>query len=232
VNARQLLEATERTLLWLTRDLPEQGRVNEWTGVLRDLWNEPVQEYDWEAWHARVVKADEPDVPGELVAAFAETGAVIAGELWPEAGAVRAAAESLPFDADDLDEALAGTMEQVRGISESHRQALQRMMALAIEEQEGQFAFARRIRQEWDEFAGRRAEVVAVTEWNRAASTATLLGYRATGVERKVWFAVKDACQVCEANAAQGAIPINELFSGDFDAPPAHPGCRCNVSAA
>jgi SPP1 gp7 family putative phage head morphogenesis protein len=108
------------------------------------------------------------------------------------------------------------------------------MMKLSLEEGEGQFGFAKRIRQEWPLVATRKAEQIAVTEWNRAASHATFKGYVRQRETHKVWFTAGDnrVCPICEANSADGEIGIEKSFASGDLYPPAHPDCRCNISSA
>lgn len=78
------------------------------------------------------------------------------------------------------------------------------------------------------------ADLVAVTEINRAVSTATLATYREMGVGAKGWMTAADdrVCPtVCEPNAADGAIPLDAVFDSGVLAPPGHPRCRCALDA-
>ena len=74
-----------------------------------------------------------------------------------------------------------------------------------------------------------RAKMVAHTEMARAASAATIEAYQQTGVRERRWLGAGDAreCPVCDANEAQGAVPMGEPFAGGVMAPPQHPMCRC-----
>lgn len=79
------------------------------------------------------------------------------------------------------------------------------------------------------------ADLVAVTEINRAVSAATLDTYAQMGVEAKTWMTAADdrVCPlVCEANALDGPITLGGLFSSGVAAPPGHPRCRCALDAA
>jgi len=74
-----------------------------------------------------------------------------------------------------------------------------------------------------------RAKMVAHTEMARAQSAATLESYAQTGVRERSWLGAGDAkeCPVCDANEAQGAVPMGQPFTGGVLAPPQHPMCRC-----
>ena len=230
--ARRLLWVVESVLHRVTKEIPEQPKVDTFAAELDALIAAPVLDFDWEAWHAaNVTKADGPDVPAGI---GWDLEPVIVS-AYDVAGELRAETLALPFNEADLDEALGKTMHLVRGIPDSQRDALRRMMTLALEEETGQFSFARRIRSEWTEFSKHRSEMIAVTEWNRAASQATLIGYKKTGVKLKRWFNVGDGrvCPQCRDAAAGGEVAIDDDFPGvGVDAPPGHPGCRCNLSSA
>lgn len=82
-------------------------------------------------------------------------------------------------------------------------------------------------------FSDARASAIARTEFNKANGEGALAGYRANGIKLKVWLTSGDAnvSDDCAANEDQGPIPIEEEFqSGDLT-DPAHPNCRCSVSA-
>ncbi len=79
------------------------------------------------------------------------------------------------------------------------------------------------------------ADMVAVTEINRAVSAATLATYREMGVGAKGWMTAADdrVCpNICEPNAIDGAIPLDASFTSGDTAPPGHPLCRCALDAA
>jgi SPP1 gp7 family putative phage head morphogenesis protein len=107
-------------------------------------------------------------------------------------------------------------------------------MREAYQQQSGPQAFARAIRDEFDALSKAKAEQIAETEWNRAASQATLNAYQKQGVERVVWITLGDSrvCEICENNAADGEIAIGSAFFSGDQAPPAHPSCRCSLSSA
>lgn len=232
---RRLLWAAKQVLNRLIFEIPEQPKIDDWTLRLERELAKPVLKFNWERWYRQnVQKDDEPNVPEDFAEAWAALPDEIKEKLYRQAGETRTKAIGLPFDERDMRKGLDSTMHMIQGIPESQRGALRRMMEIALREGEGQFGFAKMIRREWREYSARKAEQIAVTEWNRAASVATREGYLRMGVERMQWYTAGDdrVCPICEANSAEGAIPITEQFySGDFT-PPAHPACRCNVSAA
>lgn len=77
-------------------------------------------------------------------------------------------------------------------------------------------------------FGPARSRMIARTETAAAQEEGRTAYFKAAGIKQKQW-SDQDGCEVCQANAAQGPIGINEDFqSGDAHAP-AHPHCRCTV---
>jgi HK97 family phage portal protein len=95
-------------------------------------------------------------------------------------------------------------------------------------------------------FDERRAKLVAATETTSAAAHGTLEGYRASGVVKEiVWEVASDerVCPYCGSLAGK-AVALDGNFSDmlpqelqaklggrTFSIPPAHPNCRCRLSA-
>lgn len=80
-------------------------------------------------------------------------------------------------------------------------------------------------------FSPERADIIAMTEIAQANSEGALDGYReAAGIGvkvRKSWLMLEDACPVCQENADEGPIELEEEFSSGDMTPPGHPNCRC-----
>jgi hypothetical protein len=79
-------------------------------------------------------------------------------------------------------------------------------------------------------FGTARAETIARTEIARANSAAALDSYRAArdgaGVKtKKEWLVDDEPCEVCQENAAAGAIDLDDDFPSGDAAPPGHPRC-------
>jgi PAS domain-containing protein len=85
-------------------------------------------------------------------------------------------------------------------------------------------------------FSPERAETIARTEVAIAHVAGSMEGYRASGVvEKKVWLLAEDPCEICQGNADEGAIDLDDDFSSGDDAAPAHPRClvgETHVAAA
>lgn len=80
-------------------------------------------------------------------------------------------------------------------------------------------------------FSSARAQMIAQTEMNRAHGEGALAGYKASGVELKVWIAAPDSCDECVENEDEGPIPIDEKFQSGDETDPAHPNCTCTIAA-
>lgn len=77
-----------------------------------------------------------------------------------------------------------------------------------------------------------RRETIARTEMRKGTSEVKAIDARERGAKYKVWQTVGDdrVSDECQANEAQGPIPIDEEFAGGVDTAPQHPNCRCAVS--
>lgn len=78
-------------------------------------------------------------------------------------------------------------------------------------------------------FSPRRALMIARTEIAEAQEVGSMTYYKAAGVPKKKWSAAFQCCPLCEANAAQGAIPLDSAFQSGHQHGPAHPNDRCRV---
>ena len=76
------------------------------------------------------------------------------------------------------------------------------------------------------------AEMVAVTELNRATSFASMQQYGQAGIQFVEWLDVPGACPVCRGNADAGPVRVGSSFPSGASAPPAHPYCRCGIGPA
>lgn len=120
----------------------------------------------------------------------------------------------------------------IKSIAATRTNELGKVLADALEHGDSPQTLAKNLRTvlkdpEW-------ADMVAVTEINRATSASTLISYAAMGVATKNWMTAADdrVCpQYCEPNGRDGDIPLNAVFNSGDQAPPAHPRCRCAIDA-
>jgi SPP1 gp7 family putative phage head morphogenesis protein len=79
-------------------------------------------------------------------------------------------------------------------------------------------------------FSSSRAEMIARTETAFADVEGNMIAYRESGmVAGKQWILGPEPCEICQANAEQGTIDLEDDFESGDDAPPAHPHCECDV---
>lgn len=120
----------------------------------------------------------------------------------------------------------------VTGINAVTRTVVGDTVANGILEQTGVDGLSRDLRAIFEDMAKWRADMIATTEMNDAMSEAALLKMERLGIEFKQVILSPDACPICEDNAAQDPLPIDEMYdSGDLR-PPFHPNCRCAVVGA
>jgi hypothetical protein len=79
-------------------------------------------------------------------------------------------------------------------------------------------------------FSADRAELIARTEVGNALGGGGFAGAKAVGMKAKRWLQTNDEneCPRCEANAAQGWIPIDDAYVSGALFPLQHPRCQCD----
>ena len=89
-----------------------------------------------------------------------------------------------------------------------------------------------------DRMVRERAAMIARTETIRASNEGqTQLWMQAVAAGKlprevqRVWIATEGACPICEPLEGKRAT-LHDTFDGGFEAPPAHPGCRCTTGIA
>jgi len=88
------------------------------------------------------------------------------------------------------------------------------------------------IEAEFEGISATRAYQIANTETNQAMSTAQDAFLRENGFQTKRWIpAGPNTCDICEGNADDGPVPLDQAFSSGDMTPPGHPGCECYEDA-
>ena len=127
------------------------------------------------------------------------------------------------------EEAAAYAAEQtdsvISGLDATSLQSIADAVSTGISERLGVPGTARLIKNAVDGMSTYRAEMIASTEMNDAMSQAFLKKLAMNAIEYKQWILGPNPCEICEANAEQGPIPIDEDFDSSDAAPPAHPNC-------
>ena len=103
-----------------------------------------------------------------------------------------------------------------------------------IKNKRGVPGLARDIKKTFSSMSRNRSLLIARTETANALSQASLDRMKDMDIDGKEWVTVGDAnvSEDCEANEAQGVIPVNQAFSGGTMGPPQHPDCRCSLAPA
>lgn len=119
-------------------------------------------------------------------------------------------------------------------ITDSTRDEIKRIIYQGLTDNIGKAGIADAI-EESAAFDSDRAEMIANTEIGTANSQGALQGYKAAqdiGINiKKIWIADEDPCPECAANEDEGPIDLDDTFQSGDDAPLAHPGCECVLSA-
>ncbi len=122
--------------------------------------------------------------------------------------------------------------ETITGLDETTLEAVADAVSAGISQRLGVAGTAKLIKDLADGMSGWRAEMIAATEMNDAMSQAFLAKLKRNAVEYKQWILGPNPCEICEENAAESPIPVDEDFPSGDDAPPAHPNCVCAVAGA
>ena len=152
---------------------------------------------------------------------------------WEYAAQQRGAAPGLydPEDALRLG-ALQSTLDrlhiELKGVSQTSVERIGDVLADAIAEGQPSSSAAREMEDVLHDPV--RAQTIARTEIARAMEGALLAQAKAMGGVDKRWLDAPGACPVCQANTAEGVIPLDKPFEGGADAPPQHPMCRCALA--
>ena len=82
----------------------------------------------------------------------------------------------------------------------------------------------------FDDFSDTRAGLIAQTEANDAYNAGRASVAASLDMDEKRWDPDGEACaEICQPNADQGWIPIDEDFQSGDDAPTGHPNCDCST---
>lgn len=85
---------------------------------------------------------------------------------------------------------------------------------------------------EMPDISASRAFTIARTETSRAMGQGNFNAMVQNGVTTKKWvLAGSKPCEICQPNADDGYIPVNDTFSSGDDYEPAHPNCECYTEA-
>lgn len=126
------------------------------------------------------------------------------------------------------DWAAANGAKLISGISNTTRTFVNNQISQGIRNGDSVGQVADRLKSAYT-FSQSRAQTIANTETARADVEGNMGSYREADVQKKRWILGAGACEICEANAAQGAINFDDDFQSGDSAPPSHPNCRCDI---
>ena len=121
------------------------------------------------------------------------------------------------------------TATLIKGLNDETREIMRGVIENGIKEKRGIPGLARDIRKQFEDMSRSRAEMIARTETADTLEQAFVDRSKAMGVTGKQWV-THDPCEICEANEAEGVVPIDHVFSSGHERPPAHPNCRCALA--
>lgn len=130
------------------------------------------------------------------------------------------------------DYAATQSSQLVTGLNQTSLNAIADAVSTGITDRLGVPGTARLIKNVVDGMSTYRAEMIASTEMNDAMSQAFLKKLAKNEIKYKQWILGPDPCEICEENAEESPIPMDEDFPSGDDAPPAHPRCVCAVAGA
>ena len=140
---------------------------------------------------------------------------------------------TLPFEGPPMEQAIRYANRHaataVRGINEETRRRLAQVIGDGIKNKRGIPGLTADIRKTFTDMKANRAPVIARTESADALEQAFMDRSKDMGVTGKRWVTF-NPCEICEANEAEGDVPIDHTFSSGDERPPAHPNCRCALA--
>lgn len=139
------------------------------------------------------------------------------------------------YEGPPIEQAIAYTQKHcaklVTQMDEETKHRLAQVIRDGIKNKRGIPGLQRDIRHSFTNMSKTRATMIARTETNDALSQAFMDKAHAMNIEGKEWLTF-DPCPICEGNATDGVIPIDQSFSSGDMRPPAHPNCRCSLAPA
>ena len=132
-----------------------------------------------------------------------------------------------------IDYANKHSAQLVTRMDEETKSRLAKVIGDAIENKRGIPGLARDIRREFDDMTKFRSQLIARTETADSLSEAFMDRSKAMGVTGKEVVTAPEGdypCEICQANADEGTVPIDHIFSSGHTRPPFHPACKCALA--
>jgi hypothetical protein len=121
------------------------------------------------------------------------------------------------------------TATLVKGLNDETRDRMRDVIENAIREKRGIDGLARDLRKQFDDMSKVRSQVIARTETSDALSQSFLDRANDLGITGKE-VVTGDPCEICQANANEGVVPIDHIFQSGHARPPFHPNCVCALA--
>jgi len=121
------------------------------------------------------------------------------------------------------------TATLIKGLNDETRDQVRNVIENAIKEKRGIDGLARDLRKQFDDMSKTRAEMIARTETSDALSQSFLDRADDLGITGKE-VVTGDPCEICQANADEGIVPIDHVFRSGHVRPPFHPRCVCSLA--
>jgi len=127
---------------------------------------------------------------------------------------------------------IARTLEEVQGLDSNRAATFEKFKEGLAESDMTDAQIAAAEEREFQRLLRERRHTIARTEASKAIGEGDLLDAANNGATHKYWQTTGDerVSDECQANEAEGPIPIDQAFSSGVDTIPNHPGCRCSVS--
>ncbi len=140
---------------------------------------------------------------------------------------------TLPFEGPPMEQAVRyanrHAAQAVKGIDEETRRRLARVIGDGIKNKRGVPGLTADIRKTFTDMKANRAPAIARTESADALEQSFMDRSKDMGVTGKRWVTF-NPCEICEANEAEGVVPLDHVFSSGHERPTAHPNCRCALA--
>jgi hypothetical protein len=117
----------------------------------------------------------------------------------------------------------------VTQMDEETKRQLAKTVSNAIEKKRGIPGLRSDLRGMFSDMTKARADMIARTETADALEQAFMDRAKEYKVTGKRWVTF-NPCEICEANEAEGDVPLDHVFSSGDTRPPAHPRCRCSLA--
>lgn len=117
----------------------------------------------------------------------------------------------------------------IKDLNDETRDQMRGVIEYAIKKKRGIPGLSRDLRKQFINMSRIRAKMIARTETANALETAFMDRSKDMGVTGKE-IITGDPCEICQANAAEGIVPIDHVFLSGDKSPPFHPNCVCALA--